>query len=129
MPSPAPLARIAGAQGVGDQLRQASEELGAHARMKALLVGAAERQEAERSLLPERYQRERGHLGAFGPEEKLALRVARLATAWFAGGEQRLEGLKVRIIRRHGAHEVLTGQIRVCTDEHEHRMERVEVLA
>src|ERR1700693_1691800 len=111
MPSPASSARSAGAQGVGDQIRQAREELGAHAGMEALLVGAAERQEAERSLLPERYQRERGHLGAFGPEEKVARRVARLAAAWFARGEQRLEGLKVRIIRRHGAHEALTGQI------------------
>src|SRR5579863_2815276 len=97
--------------------------------MEALLVGAAERQETERSPLPERYQRERGHLGALGPEEKVALRVARLATARFARGEQRLEGLEVRISRRHGAHEVLTGQIRVFTDEHEHRMERVEILA
>src|SRR5215472_3653220 len=87
-------ARGTRAERIGDQLRQARQELGAHPGVEAVAIGAAERQQPERALLPERHQRERGQVRRLGAEQELTLRVARLAATRSAAGEQRLEGLE-----------------------------------
>src|SRR5438105_11956228 len=75
---------LRGAERSGDQLRHAGEKFGAHGGVKAVAVGAAEREQAHRALVPERHQRHRGHFQPLGPEQELALRVARLAAARLA---------------------------------------------
>src|SRR5262249_48343704 len=61
------------AERVGHQLREAGQELGAHARVKAIAVGASEREESERALLAERHESDGSELEALGAEEELAL--------------------------------------------------------
>jgi hypothetical protein len=97
--------------------------------MEAVAVRAAEGQQAERALLPQRHERHRAHLEAFRAEEEFALRVACLAAARLAAREQGFKGFQLRILRRHGAHERRQRRIRRRADEHQRGVEGVEVLA
>src|SRR5579862_9404736 len=118
-----------GAERVADQLREPPEKLSAHAGMEAVAVSAAERQQPERALVTEGYQRHRAQLGAFRAEQEFALRVTRLAAARLAAREQRLEGFQVRIIRPYRAHEARGPRVRLAADEHQRGVEGIEILA
>ena len=72
-----------------------------------------------RAFLPQRHQRDRADVVGVRAEEELALRVPHLAAAGLAAGEQRLEGLEVRIVGLHRAHEALRLAAPACiADEH-----------
>ena len=66
-----------------------------------------------------------------GAEQQLALRVPHLAATGLAAGEQRFEGLQARIVRAHGAHEVLrrARRLRRRADQQQRGIEGVEVFA
>ena len=67
---------------------------------------------------------------ALGGKQKLALRVARLAAARLAAGEQGLEGFEVAHPRRPPCARSAAASDRVrLADEHQHGVEGVEVLA
>src|SRR6185436_3454383 len=96
---PGPDLTSAGCERVRDQLRHATEELGAHAGMKAIAIRAAQSEKPEgAALVHQRHERHRADAARIRAEQQLALRVPRLAAAGLAAREQRFEGLEPGIL-------------------------------
>src|SRR5580658_10567683 len=91
-------------ESVRDQIAKAGEELGAHARMKAIPIGTAECEQTDGAFLPQRHERDRADVVGIGAEQKITLRVASLSATGLAACEQRLERFEVRVVHRNRAH-------------------------
>ena len=90
--------RDASASAISSAMR--AEELGAHAGMKAVAIGAAEREQARASLCLPAARAPRSRCSfASAAEQQLALRIPHLAAAGLAAGEQGFEGLQAGIVR------------------------------
>src|SRR6185312_17491188 len=57
-----------------DEIPHPGEELGAHSGMKAVAIGATEREQTDGALLTQRHERHRAHVVSFLAEQELALR-------------------------------------------------------
>src|SRR5690606_4653841 len=125
-------ARSVARQRIGDDLTQAREEVGAHARVEALAVEAAQRQQAERPLIGQRHQGHRTDAGGIvAAEQELAQRIADLAAARLAGGEQRIKAGEAGFVGGHLAHETQADVLRAGggAEQQQHRRRDIEVLA
>ena len=70
-------------EGVADQLAHARQEFRAHARMEAVTIDAAERQQPRRRIARQRDQRYRADVDGVTAEQELLLTVPDLTAARF----------------------------------------------
>src|SRR5262247_3207316 len=81
-------------------LADAREEVGAHSRVEAVRVAAANREEAQLGVRAERRQCHGSDLHVAAAEQVIALRIANLATTRLGVRQESVEHLEVGMLAR-----------------------------